>query len=102
MQRISGWAGRVALIALVVAPGAANGAETQVTNPGASAPAVKRQMIERGRYLLAVGNCNDCHTAGHAKLDGKVAQKDRLLGSGPLGIRGPWGDDLRVKLARNC
>jgi len=59
-------------------------------------------MIERGRYLLAVGNCHDCHTAGYAKLDGKVAEKDWLLGSGPFGFRGSWGDDLRIKLARDC
>jgi hypothetical protein len=24
------------------------------------------QQIERGRYLVKIGGCNDCHTVGYA------------------------------------
>ena len=59
-------------------------AEKEAAKPNA-------KVIERGRYMMIVGSCNDCHTAGFAPSDGKVAEKDWLLGSGPLGFRGPWG-----------
>jgi len=50
-----------------------------------------KQQLERGRYVVMVGGCNDCHTDGYAPSGGNVPQKDWLLGSGPLGFRGPWG-----------
>ena len=36
--------------------------------------------IERGRYLVKVGGCNDCHTAGYGMSAGKIAEKDWLQG----------------------
>jgi len=48
-------------------------------------------QIERGRYMVLTGHCNNCHTAGYAPKEGGVPEKDWLLGSGPLGWRGPWG-----------
>ena len=48
-------------------------------------------QIERGRYMVLTGHCNNCHTAGYAPKEGDVPEKDWLLGSGPLGWRGPWG-----------
>jgi mono/diheme cytochrome c family protein len=50
------------------------------------------QQIARGRYLLKVAGCNDCHTAGFAMTGGK------LLGD-KLGWRGPWGTTYAVNLA---
>ena len=47
--------------------GAADGAAK------AKAPATSKEVIERGRYLVTVGNCNDCHTANFPPLDGKEA-----------------------------
>jgi len=80
----------------------ADSAETQATKPGSGKPSAKQ--IERGRYLVIVGNCNDCHTAGFAPSDGKVPEKDWLLGSGPLGFRGPWGttyaSNLRLTVSK--
>ncbi|HEY7743811.1 MAG TPA: cytochrome C [Burkholderiales bacterium] len=68
---------------------------------GADKPNPKQ--IERGRYLLIVGQCSDCHTHEYAPRDGKVPEKDWLLGS-PLGFRGPWGTtyatNLRLSLSR--
>ena len=50
----------------------------------------KGQLIERGRYLVQIGGCNDCHTAGYAESNGKLPEAQWLTGS-PLGWKGPWG-----------
>jgi mono/diheme cytochrome c family protein len=66
--------------------------------------AASRTVIDRGRYLLAVGNCNDCHTAGFPEREGKIPESQWLLGGAPLGLRGPWGttyaSNLRVTASR--
>jgi len=46
--------------------------------------------VERGRYLVVIAGCNDCHTNGYLQTDGDVPEEQWLLGS-PLGWRGPWG-----------
>jgi mono/diheme cytochrome c family protein len=46
--------------------------------------------VERGRYLVKIGGCNDCHTVGWPQTGGQIAEKDWLTGS-QLGWRGPWG-----------
>ena len=53
--------------------------------------------IERGRYLMKIAGCNDCHTAGYAHSDGKVAEEQWLLGD-QLGWQGPWGTTYAVNL----
>jgi mono/diheme cytochrome c family protein len=47
-------------------------------------------MVERGRYVVTIGGCNDCHTPNYAPSGGKVPEKDWLTGDA-LGWRGPWG-----------
>ncbi len=47
--------------------------------------------LARGRYLVVIGGCNDCHTDGYAPSGGATPEDKWLLGSGPLGFRGPWG-----------
>ena len=46
--------------------------------------------LARGKYLVRIAGCNDCHTPGYLQTDGKVDEKVWLTGS-PLGWRGPWG-----------
>jgi mono/diheme cytochrome c family protein len=46
--------------------------------------------VDRGRYLVRIAGCNDCHTAGYAISAGKVDEKQWLTGDA-LGWRGPWG-----------
>lgn len=48
------------------------------------------KAVARGRYLSIIGGCNDCHTAGYLPSEGKVAEKDWLMGD-TLGWHGPWG-----------
>lgn len=47
-------------------------------------------LIARGRYLVAFGSCNDCHTPGWRESDGTIPDAQWLTGS-TLGYRGPWG-----------
>jgi hypothetical protein len=45
---------------------------------------------DRGRYLIKITGCNDCHTPGYAEAGGKIPEKDWLTGDS-MGWRGPWG-----------
>jgi len=60
-------------------------------------------QIERGRYIVEIGGCNDCHTAGYAEAGGKAPETARLKGD-KLGYRGPWGTtyptNLRLSLSK--
>ena len=53
--------------------------------------------VKRGRYLVMIGGCNDCHTAGFAPSGGKVPESQWLEGDA-LGWRGPWGTTYPVNL----
>jgi len=44
----------------------------------------------RGRYLMQIAGCNDCHTPGYTASGGRVAETLWLTGD-RLGWRGPWG-----------
>lgn len=48
------------------------------------------KSIERGRYLVVIGGCNDCHTTGYAEAAGNLPEDKWLMGD-QLGFRGPWG-----------
>ena len=54
-------------------------------------------MTARGKYVVTIGGCNDCHTPGYAENEGKVPEKDWLTGD-ILGWRGPWGTTYPVNL----
>jgi mono/diheme cytochrome c family protein len=49
-----------------------------------------QKLIERGKYLITIGSCNDCHTEGYLQNDGKVPVSEWLKGN-TFGWRGPWG-----------
>ena len=68
-----------------------NSAEAQGGKPETSPKAVSAKELDRGRYMILTGHCNNCHTAGYSKREGNVPEKEWLLGSSPLGYRGPWG-----------
>jgi len=64
----------------------------------AAAPAMAQQATgaklsdeaARGRYLVQIAGCNDCHTRGYAQSAGKVDESLWLTGD-DLGWHGPWG-----------
>lgn len=66
----------------------------------AQAEAPKRpdkSLIERGRYLVQIAGCNDCHTPGYMQKEGKVDEKLWLTGES-LGWHGPWGTSYATNL----
>ncbi len=83
------WARCCAIAATLALSCAAGAADAPKGSSAGKSPG--KQQLERGRYLVMIGGCNDCHTDGYAPSGGKVLEKDWLLGSGPLGFRGPWG-----------
>lgn len=74
------------LAALVaIGPSVVDAADSAQKNPSAMSA-----QVARGHYLVRIGGCNDCHTAGYAFSDGKVPEAQWLMGD-TLGWRGPWG-----------
>lgn len=53
--------------------------------------------IARGKYLVQVAGCNDCHTAGYALAGGTIEESKWLLGD-QLGWRGDWGTTYAANL----
>jgi len=74
---------------LFSAPPAA--AETPAQAASATqAPSSSDPSIARGRYLVQIGGCNDCHTPGYAETAGELPTDEWLTGQ-DIGFRGPWG-----------
>ena len=55
-----------------------------------AAYAADGDAVDRGRYLVSIAGCNDCHTDGYIESDGKVPEPRWLTGSA-VGFSGPWG-----------
>lgn len=53
--------------------------------------------LDRGRYLVRIGGCNDCHTAGYAAKAGQVPEQEWLLGDSTA-HEGPWGTSFPTNL----
>src|SRR5262245_66016205 len=51
----------------------------------------------RGKYLVQITGCNDCHTPGYTASAGKIDEKLWLTGD-QLGWRGPWGTTYAANL----
>ena len=64
-----------------------------------AAPNQATRSVERGKYLVQVSGCNDCHTPGYMQMEGKVPESAWLTGS-PVGFQGPWGTTYPVNLRR--
>jgi mono/diheme cytochrome c family protein len=56
------------------------------THGAAAEPA----LLERGRYMVVTGQCNNCHTAGYSAAKGELPESAWLLGD-PKGRREPEG-----------
>jgi mono/diheme cytochrome c family protein len=61
------------------------------------APQQAAGLVERGRYLVKIAGCNDCHTAGYTQSNGKTPEKEWLQGD-ELGWQGPWGTTYGTNL----
>jgi len=76
-------------VAAVVALGASQDAVAGDKAAGAE--------IARGRYLVTIGGCNDCHTAGYPEQGGAVPESQWLTGVA-VGYQGPWGTTYPANL----
>ena len=56
----------------------------------APAAAPSNNLLDRGRYMVVTGHCNNCHTAGYAANEGAIPEGRWLLGN-PVGWRGKAG-----------
>jgi mono/diheme cytochrome c family protein len=83
----------LAVSALYFAAGALPAAAQQGKTPAKP----EDQQVQRGRYLVKVTGCNDCHTAGYAVSGGKVPEAQWLTGD-RLGWSGPWGTTYPANL----
>jgi hypothetical protein len=81
--------GVISCVFLVVLFGG-NSAQSDLSKPLRSKPGFDMKIVERGRYLVRITGCNDCHTAGYLLSDGKVDEELWLTGD-TFGWRGPWG-----------
>ena len=73
----------------------------QAPGNGAAESARQAELIERGRYMVVTGHCNNCHTNGYAAASGEVPESQWLTGN-PVGWRGKEGTvyapNLRIYL----
>ena len=69
----------------------------QAADKGKAAGLAGAAQFERGRYLVDIGGCNDCHTPGYMQNAGKIPEAQWLTGD-KLGWRGPWGTTYAVNL----
>jgi hypothetical protein len=67
------------------------------SEPSAAQPA-GQSLIERGRYLVHVAGCNDCHTPGYTAASGKVNEK-ALAHRRRAGLERPLGHHVRLQSA---
>lgn len=66
------------------------GLTTVIAAGVAAATSDQRELLARGKYVIEISGCNDCHTAGYAEKAGKVPEQQWLTGDA-VGWRGPWG-----------
>jgi mono/diheme cytochrome c family protein len=85
--------GFIVAAAITFGPGGVAG--SMVANGGSA----RDPAVERGRYLVQIGGCNDCHTPGYTARNGQVAEAQWLVGDS-LGYNGPWGTTYPANLRR--
>ena len=78
------------LVSLVLLPGPASPGESGLTAPKRPASVERMTPRDRGRYLVMIGGCNDCHTPRFAQTGGAAPETEWLAGDS-VGWRGPWG-----------
>ncbi|HNR22913.1 MAG TPA: hypothetical protein PKL49_07805 [Steroidobacteraceae bacterium] len=88
--------GTVAVIALAIVWQSLP-ADTSVPQTAAATPETHAASVDRGRYLVQVAGCNDCHTSRYPELAGKVPEQDWLTGDA-VGWSGPWGTTYPINL----
>ncbi|MCO6466636.1 MAG: hypothetical protein J5I53_08475 [Bradyrhizobiaceae bacterium] len=66
------------------------GTVSEVLANGKETKRAENKRVPRGRYLVSIGGCNDCHTPSVMEGKPDVPESEWLTGSS-LGFNGPWG-----------
>jgi len=82
--------GLVQLVMAVIVLCSMGGARAAATADQTPAGATLSAALDRGRYMILTGHCNNCHTAGYAAKEGRVPEDQWLLGN-PVGWRSKAG-----------
>lgn len=64
---------------------------------GTNEPSGNEDSIARGRYIVKIAGCNDCHTPGYLLANGNLPENLWLTGDS-FGWRGPWGTTYGANL----
>jgi len=80
------------------APSSARGAPRATASSGSTRPATATSPVARGRYLVAITGCNDCHTPMAMGPNGPAPDMSRMLSGHPQDLKlpppptggGPW------------
>jgi mono/diheme cytochrome c family protein len=88
-----------AAAAITLAAVAAAAVTASVAGPAGLAASSRphEASIARGRYLVSITGCNDCHTPGYAQKGGQAPVAAWLTG-GSVGYQGPWGTTYPANL----
>ncbi|MCW8194604.1 cytochrome c [Proteobacteria bacterium 005FR1] len=70
---------------------------TSLFAASASATSDNQAVIARGKYLVQIAGCNDCHTHGYPEAAGNIPITAWLTGSA-VGFQGPWGTSYPANL----
>ncbi len=65
--------------------------------PAQAASPANDPKLARGRYLVQIAGCNDCHTPGYGMAGGQVPESRWLVGD-VVGWQGPWGTTYATNL----
>src|SRR5262245_6936144 len=65
--------------------------------PRVAVPGAPQATIDRGRYLVKITGCNDCHTPNYGLTAGKVPENEWLTGD-TVGWQGEWGTTFPINL----
>ena len=71
--------------------------ESQKSERKAPGPNKVTAQVARGRYLVRMCGCNDCHTDRYMASEAKVPESDWLAGDS-VGWHGPWGTTYAINL----
>jgi mono/diheme cytochrome c family protein len=85
-RSLSGFVGAAGLAAAMLVTGVAAAGDRHAA-----------AAVERGRYLVNVAGCNDCHTPGYMQKGGAVPVGEWLTGTA-VGYQGPWGTTYAANL----
>lgn len=75
----------VSLLSLAVVAACNQSPASPPPAPKAEAPA--QSPVERGKYLVTIGSCNDCHTPKKMTPQGPAPDMDRMLSGHPENVK---------------